>query len=102
MRWTNRPKVFLEVAVVKLCQLEDPPIQHPECWYEPINQKISQLENEVRELKQHGVAVREDTQATPVQKTPSTSKGFQAPAGKINEVLKHATKQDLTAIRTLG
>ena len=22
MRWTNHPKIFLEVAIVKLCQLE--------------------------------------------------------------------------------
>ena len=58
MRWTNHPKIFLEVAVVKFCQLERSAIQeaHPEEWNELIT-KIVQLENEIKQLKQHGVAV---------------------------------------------
>ena len=73
MRWTNHPKVFLEVAIVKLCQLETSPISKSQSV--DINQltnKINQLENEVRELKKHGVAVREEAQATPVQKKPAS------------------------------
>ena len=101
MRWTNHPKVFLEVAIVKLCQLETSPISNSQSV--DINQltnKINQLENEVRELRKHGVDVREEVQATTVQKKQRrTSKGFQAPVGKINEILKHATKQDLTNIK---
>ena len=61
MRWTNHPKVFLEVAIVKLCQLETSPISNSQSV--DINQltnKINQLENELRELKKHGVAVREE------------------------------------------
>jgi DNA polymerase III subunit gamma/tau len=101
MRWTNHPKIFLEVAVVKLCQLERSSATEaqPEEWNE-LNQKIVQLENEINHLKQHGVAAMDEPQLQ-TQKKPqrTTRKGFQAPAGKINEVLKHATKQDLTAIK---
>ena len=54
----------------------------------------------LRELKKHGVDVKEEVQATTVQKKQRrTSKGFQVPVGKINEILKHATKQDLTNIK---
>jgi DNA polymerase-3 subunit gamma/tau len=102
MRWTNHPKVFLEVAIVKLCQLEASPISTSQSVdINQLTQKINQLENEIRDLKKHGVAVNEEVQATSVQKRPRrTSKnGFQAPVGKINEILKHATKQDLTNIK---
>jgi len=57
MRWTNHPKVFLEVAIVKLCQLETSPIAKSQSV--DINQltnKINQLENELRELKKHRVS----------------------------------------------
>ena len=101
MRWTNHPKIFLEVAVVKLCQLERSSATEaqPEEWNE-LKQKIVQLENEINHLKQHGVAVTDESQPH-IQKKPqrTTRKGFQAPAGKINEILKQATKQDLSAIK---
>ena len=37
-----------------------------------------------------------------MQKKPqrTTRKGFQAPVGKINEILKQATKNDLNAIKS--
>jgi len=101
MRWTNHPKIFLEVAVVKLCQLEGSPVNHgqPKEWNE-LKQKIVHLENEVNELKQHGVTIADEVQPQIQQKPQRTSrKGFQAPVGKINEVLKQATKPDLIAIK---
>ncbi|HVH96392.1 MAG TPA: DNA polymerase III subunit gamma/tau, partial [Bacillus sp. (in: firmicutes)] len=101
MRWTNHPKIFLEVAVVKLCQLERSSATEaqPEEWNE-LKQKVVQLENEINHLKQHGVAVTDEPQSH-IQKKPqrTTRKGFQAPVGKINEILKQATKQDLSAIK---
>ena len=65
-----------------------------------LNKKIVQLENEINHLKQHGVAVTDEVQPH-IQKKPqrTTRKGFQAPVGKINEILKQATKQDLSAIK---
>ena len=102
MRWTNHPKIFLEVAIVKLCQLERSSATgaQPEEWNE-LKQKVVQLENEINHLKQHGVAVTDESQPH-IQKKPqrTTRKGFQAPAGKINEILKQATKQDLSAIKS--
>jgi DNA polymerase III subunit gamma/tau len=101
MRWTNHPKIFLEVAIVKLCQLESSPVVNQQPEWDTLKQRIIQLENEISELKQHGVTVTEEANQSPVQKQPirTTRKGFQAPAGKINEILKQATKQDLIAIK---
>jgi DNA polymerase III subunit gamma/tau len=102
MRWTNHPKIFLEVAVVKLCQLERSSVkeEQPGEW-DDLKQKIVQLENEVSYLKQHGVSTVDEPQPH-MQKKPqrTTRKGFQAPVGKINEILKQATKQDLSAIKS--
>ena len=103
MRWTNNPKIFLEVAIVKLCQLENTsvPSGNP-AHYNELYEKINKLENEIRELKLHGVTAKEEQQTQPQKKntTRAVRKGFVAPVGRVNEILKHATKQDLTAIKS--
>lgn len=103
MRFTNHPKIFLEVAVVKLCQLEtsvSSAVDSPAV--EQLMQRINQLETEISELKQHGIKMTEEEHQPAVQKRPQRTarRGFQAPAGRINEILKSATKQDLQAVKS--
>jgi DNA polymerase-3 subunit gamma/tau len=102
MRWTNHPRIFLEVAIVKLCQME---VKHTEqanpAQIEQLITRIGQLETELQHLKETGVAqVPQDT-ATQAQKSAprSSKKTFQPAVGKINEVLKQATKSDLNVIK---
>lgn len=100
MRFTNHPKIFLEVAIVKLCQQESAPAMRQSSDLSQLQSRIIQLENEIRDLKQHGVMRAEEPQQHVQKKMSRTSKrGFTVPVGKINEVLKHATKQDLLAIK---
>lgn len=101
MRWTNHPRIFLEVAIVKLCQLEQREKSGQSADIKPLMQKIEQLQHELAELKKNGIAVKDDG-APAVQKKPqrSSRKGFQAPVGKVNEVLKQATKNDLVAVKS--
>lgn len=101
MRWTNHPRILLEVAIVKLCQMES--IQTEQVQTREIGQlllRIEQLENQLHELKTNGVAITQDP-AQPVQKQPQrfSKKGFQPPTAKINEVLKNATKNNLNEIK---
>lgn len=101
MRWTNHPRIFLEVAIIKLCQLEKKAMPAASEDLQPLLQKIDQLEHEISMLKRHGVAIQEEAQPAVQKKTQRASrKGYQAPTGKINEVLKQATKQDLMAIKS--
>jgi DNA polymerase-3 subunit gamma/tau len=102
MRWTNHPRIFLEVAIVKLCQLEKREKSGQSADIKPLMQKIEQLEHELTELKKNGIMAKDDGAAAAVQKKPqrSSRKGFQAPVGKVNEVLKQATKNDLIAIKS--
>lgn len=102
MRWTNHPKIFLEVAIIKLCQIEE---QHKEqmqtAELQQLLTRMDQLEDELHQLKATGGSRSGQDVAAPVQKTshrPSI-RGFQPPVGKINEVLKHATKNDLNDIK---
>lgn len=102
MRWTNHPRVFLEVAIVKLCQLESmkqSPVGSAELG--PLLQRIEQLEGELNDLKRNGsVVTQEASQQAQKNTQRSSRKGFQAPAGKINEVLKQATKANLNVIKS--
>lgn len=99
MRWTNHPRIFLEVAIVKLCQLET---QHPSSnvQVEPLLRRIEQLEEKLAQFQQNPGMAAAGEPAAAAKKAPRTNrKGFQAPAGKINEVLKSATKTNLHTIK---
>ncbi|SFB26625.1 MULTISPECIES: DNA polymerase III subunit gamma/tau [unclassified Bacillus (in: firmicutes)] len=103
MRWTNHPRVFLEVAIVKLCQLES--VKQSSVGsadFGPLLQRIEQLEGELNDLKRNGPTVVSQETSQQAQKNTqrSSRKGFQAPAGKINEVLKQATKANLNIIKS--
>ncbi|QED45857.1 DNA polymerase III subunit gamma/tau [Cytobacillus dafuensis] len=101
MRWTNHPRIFLEVAIVKLCQLQKSKAQEFSGDLQPLLQKIQHLEQEISDLKRQGIPLQDEAQPA-VQKKPqrSSRKGFQAPVGKVNEILKQATKNDLMAIKS--
>jgi DNA polymerase-3 subunit gamma/tau len=101
MRWTNNPRIFLEVAIVKLCQIEH---QHaeklPSAQNSQLIARIEQLEHELEQLKAHGVTVTQEAASVPQKPAHRpTRKGFQPAVGKINEVLKNATKNDLNQIK---
>jgi DNA polymerase III subunit gamma/tau len=101
MRWTNHSKILLEVAIVKLCQMEKPIQQDATSDLGELLTRIDQLEQELRELKTNGVATQQEAGPSVQKPSPRTSrKSFQAPVGKINEVLKHATKTDLVQIKS--
>ncbi|MED4207549.1 DNA polymerase III subunit gamma/tau [Neobacillus mesonae] len=102
MRWTNHPRIFLEVAIVKLCQLEaSQPVQLQSGAMEPLLAKIEKLEHELQELKTSGVSQAAHEPAPQPQKSAhrSSRNTFQPQVGKINEVLKQATKSDLSVVK---
>ena len=99
MRFSHHTKIYLETALLKMAQHNstgtasiDPAIQG----------KVGALENMVRQLTQQlqggGAPV---AAAQPKQERPraKTSNGFKAPIGRIQEVLKTATKDDLQKIK---
>jgi DNA polymerase-3 subunit gamma/tau len=103
MKWTNHPRIYLEVAIVKLCQLEGATKESAD--QDQVNilmKKITLLENKVKELSSGKLV--EANQAASAAKTPARSgggsrNGFKPAVGRIQEVLKHATRGDLESIK---
>jgi DNA polymerase III subunit gamma/tau len=102
MRWTNHPRIFLEVAIVKLCQTEGKQKEQMSSGQMvQLLTKIEQLEQELQQLKTNGPVVQEAApQASQKPAQRSSRKGFQPAVGRINEVLKNATKNDLNQIKS--
>ncbi|WP_042453775.1 DNA polymerase III subunit gamma/tau [Neobacillus dielmonensis] len=101
MRWTNHPRIFLEVAIVKLCQMEQQKTLPSTAETGPLLSRIEMLEAELQHLKENGVASSGHDSA-PQQQKPAhrpSKRTFQPAVGKINEVLKQATKGDLNIIK---
>ena len=102
MRWTNHPRIFLEVAIVKMCETEikqtEPTVASDQIT--KLLEKIEQLEHDLQQLKTSGVHVSQESTAPSQKPAHRTSrKGFQPAVGKINEVLRSATKGDLNQIK---
>ncbi|MEI1419741.1 DNA polymerase III subunit gamma/tau [Bacillus cabrialesii] len=99
MKWTNHPRIFFEVAVVKICQTSHQSAADlPEV--DMLMKKIQQLEQEVERLKTTGIKAAAES---PKKETPRAPKGgksnYKAPVGRIHEILKEATRPELDQLR---
>lgn len=107
MRYSNHAKVYLETALLKMSQVKVTPSQQTAVDLSPFEEKIAQLERTVIALEQQlkqGIATNgaQTPQASESQKRQRlrTQTGFKAPSGRIQEVLKTATKQDIQLIKS--
>ncbi|WP_079710032.1 DNA polymerase III subunit gamma/tau [Paraliobacillus ryukyuensis] len=106
MKWTNSPKVFLEITVLKLTENK---AQSPEVvntmTSESVNvltQQVERLAKELADLKQNKPVqeMQENRQSEPKRKQPSTKSRFKVPYERIRQVLEHASKTDLKQIQS--
>jgi len=100
MKWTNHPRIFLEVAIVKLCQTtSNQSVGGVEL--QPLIQRIQQLEQELMDLKQNGVQPTPNPTSEPKSQPQRSLKGgYKTPVGRIHEILKQATRKDLDLIKS--
>ncbi|MFL0574928.1 DNA polymerase III subunit gamma/tau [Priestia megaterium] len=99
MKWSNHPRVLLEVALVKLAQSSTS--QESALPYQDILQKMNQMEEELQQLKEKGIQVDHTAQAVQSEKkqTRQSRSQYKTPVGKVNEILKNATRQNLETIK---
>lgn len=99
MKWSNHPRVLLEVALVKLAQSSTS--QESSLPYQDILQKMNQMEAELQQLKEKGIQVDHTAQAAQTEKKQirQSRSQYKTPVGKVNEVLKNATRQNLETIK---
>ncbi|MBE4907794.1 DNA polymerase III subunit gamma/tau [Bacillus luteolus] len=102
MKWTNHPRIFLEVAIVKLCQQDGPQVVQTVPQIDTLMNRINQLENELQQLKEKGIAVSNDGVAQPERKPQKSAarSGYKTPTGRLIEILKQATRPDLELLKS--
>ncbi|RIW27395.1 DNA polymerase III subunit gamma/tau [Bacillus salacetis] len=101
MKFTNHARIYIEVSIVKLCQIEVESSASSAPEIGQLLQKVQNLENELKQLKATGVPVQQESaQAAPKKRASSSRKGFKAPTGMVQEVLKTATKEDLNLLKS--
>ncbi|AQQ51695.1 DNA polymerase III subunit gamma/tau [Planococcus lenghuensis] len=103
MRFSNHTKIYMETALLQMVQAA--PAVHAAAPQPELEAKISALESMVHELQQqlkNGAAAQVAAPAAEPQKRarPKSQSRFSVPVGRIQEVLKHATKDDINAVKT--
>ena len=100
MKWTNHPRILLEVALVKLCNTQQSS-QVDNGEIQQLLSKIQGLEKQLQDLQRNGIAAPSAEKSTGQSKNQRVSKKtYKAPVGKINQILKQATKLDLQRVKS--
>lgn len=97
MKWTNHPRIFLEVAIVKLCQ-EEPKLYSQGKEYQQLLQRVQELEQEIVSLKQGDLQDHSKTEPK-LQPQRNIKSGYKTPVSRIHEILKQATRRDLELVK---
>ncbi|MEO4055659.1 DNA polymerase III subunit gamma/tau [Solibacillus sp. CAU 1738] len=104
MRFSHHTKIYLETALLKMAQYTGSPVETigTTVANPALEQKVMVLEQMVQQLTEQLSGdmppQQQERQAPrPRAKTPN---GYKAPIGRIQEVLKAATKQDITNIKS--
>ena len=100
MKWTNHPRIFLEVLFVKLCNDKQAGTAAESHQVEQLQSQLDQLRNELSKLKSQGLPVSQEAKTASPKPKPVNKKSYKAPVGKIHNILKNATKQDLQLLKS--
>ncbi|WP_216831791.1 DNA polymerase III subunit gamma/tau [Alkalihalobacterium elongatum] len=106
MKWATQGKIFLELAIVKLCQSSVPANTSAAIDDEKVaflEKKLESLEKELKDLKSGQVVIpsaekQRKEPSKPLQRKGSASIGNKGASPQVKEVLKKATKQDLQLV----
>ena len=103
MRFSNHTKIYMETALLKMVQA-DGPVRISSASPSPeLEAKVNTLEQLVRELQQqlkNGAAAAAASAPAEQKRRQRAQSGFKIPVGRIQDVLKNATKPDIQAIKT--
>ena len=105
MKWTNHPRIFLELSIVKLCHAEQEDSRSEPVAAKPdpaLAGRIKKLEEAVSQLHTQGVpqSTEEAAKPKPKQRRAATGRGIKVASGKIKSLLNEASKQELRQLKT--
>ncbi|MFJ8238016.1 DNA polymerase III subunit gamma/tau [Ureibacillus sp. NPDC094379] len=111
MRFSHHTKIYMETALLKMAQFSGnmTSMNHtvPSAIDPALQEKVTNLEMLVQQLTQqlqNGAVIQGNVGSQPKEATRPRAKsanGYQPPAGRIREVLKGATKQDIQKIKSV-
>ena len=109
MRFSHHTKIYLETALLKMAQVQNSGVVSAQAQVGSLaidpamNEKVANLEKMVQQLTmqlQNGMQVQGNAvQQKEAPRPRAKSNNFNAPIGRIREVLKGATKQDIHNIK---
>ncbi|HEX7064564.1 MAG TPA: DNA polymerase III subunit gamma/tau [Bacillales bacterium] len=111
MKWTNHPRIFLELSIVKLCQPDsglqktDPQPRGTAEQPQPdssLVDRIQKLEGELQQLKRQGSAQQQTEAPAPKEKrrpTGTSNRGVKIETTRIKNLLDEASKQNLQQLK---
>ncbi|QDP38797.1 DNA polymerase III subunit gamma/tau [Radiobacillus deserti] len=103
MKWTNSPKVFIEIAILKMADIQagetDSVFDHE--VIQRLEQKIIHLEKELNNLKENPPQGSSQPSAPAPKRNQSraTKNSYKVPYERIRQVLSEASKTDLKAVQ---
>ncbi|SFL75246.1 DNA polymerase-3 subunit gamma/tau [Gracilibacillus orientalis] len=103
IKWTNSPKVFIEVAVLKICNqgtgAKADVASMPAV--EQLNDKIQKLEQQLTNIQNQPSqgAQTEKQQPAPKRSAPTNRNSFKVPYDRIRHVLNDASKAAIQKVR---
>ncbi|GEL78287.1 DNA polymerase III subunit gamma/tau [Tenuibacillus multivorans] len=103
MKWTNSPKVLLEIALLNIQEIDTKQPEQADQSAIPSDliQQIGQLEKEIKRLKEQGVATQPQEQNKPKRRAPqSRGNHYKVPYEKVRYTLSEATKEDLKKVKS--
>ncbi|WP_203364679.1 DNA polymerase III subunit gamma/tau [Bacillus sp. REN10] len=101
MKFSNHARIYLEVALVKMCQAEASMKATGIPETNTLLERIAALERELKQLRSQPMQSAHQAEAqSPAKRANRSSKAFKAPVAKIEKVLAGATKQDIQLIKS--
>jgi len=105
IKWTNSPKVFIEIAILTITNRYHSEEQQSGTIDSDailkLNQKISQLETQLQQLRQNPVATANPPQVEKRRPQRATGKSsYKVPYERIRGVLKEANKPSLKQVQS--
>lgn len=100
LRWTNSPKVFLEITVLKICGNAPSAAQQNHAGNEKLLERISSLEKALEQLKTQSSQVSQPAAQPQRRNTQTGRKTYKVPYERIRHVLSEATKPALQTMKS--
>ncbi|RYL96757.1 DNA polymerase III subunit gamma/tau [Sporolactobacillus sp. THM7-7] len=105
MKRTNHPRIFLEMALVRLCAPDKQPLQKtqtaPSAEGTDLEKRVEALEKRMKEVAEISEPRQPSSGTNTVRHRPRSNSERRIPTAKIRQVLDTATKDELRELRSV-